>query len=91
MNYHEAKKIMGKNFIGPDELAFFSDKLNVPPLSRVPEIPYAEKLLKKLAKEYILILGIPKTKDGELLTLNNMRSSLGWDPAQHEPCFYNQD
>lgn len=91
MNYQEAKKIMGKNFIGPDELALIALSLNIAPLKNIPKIPHSEKLLKKLAKEYILILGVPKDKNGEPLTLNNMRSFLGYDPVVNEPCFYNQD
>ncbi|MBI5045416.1 MAG: hypothetical protein HZC14_00160 [Candidatus Niyogibacteria bacterium] len=96
MDISQAKKIMGKNFIGPDELQGIASKLGiVDPISfrkgKFPKIFFSEEYLKKNKRNYILILGIPKTKDGAHLTINKMRSDLGMDPNVSEPCFYNQD
>lgn len=94
MNITKAKKIMGKNFIGPAELKSIARHLNiVDPFSigEIPSLSFNQKELEKISKDYILILGIPFNAKKEKLTLNNMRSFLGLDPKMAEPCFYNQD
>jgi len=91
MKWQEAKKIMGKNFIGPDELTRVASELHIAPIKTVPTVPYDAKMLKKVSKEYVLILGVTKMSDGRPLTLNTMRNFFGHDPAISEPCFYNQD
>lgn len=91
MNWQEAKKIMGKNFIGLDELSLIAGELSNAPVSTIPKVHYEAKVLKKAAKDYLLIFGVTKMKDGKPLTLNNMRAHFGLDPAVSEPCFYNQD
>ena len=51
MNLKRAKKIMGKNFIGPDELGRIADILRLPGNligRRVPAIPFDEKTLKRI-------------------------------------------
>jgi hypothetical protein len=92
---NKAEMIMGRNFIGPDQLNMIKNKLGIMSSYEVnkaiPVIPFDEKLLEKCAEEYILVLSIPKANDGEPLTLNKMRSFLGTDPCIKEPCFYNQD
>ena len=86
---------MGKNFIGPEELRKISSKLNIADPSKfkksIPKIPFNLDYLKKIQRDYILILGIPKDKNNEKLTINNLCSIFGWNPAKSEPCFYNQD
>lgn len=91
MDYQEAKKIMGKNFIGPDELTSVAHELGIAPTTNIPKVSYDVKTLKKASKDYLLILGVAKMADGSPLTLNNMREFFGLDPAIKEPCFYNQD
>lgn len=91
MDYREARRIMGTNFIGPDELSTIAKEMNCRVPVRIPSIPYSAALLKKVATDHILILGTSKTRDGRPLTLNAMRAVFGWNPAAHEPCFYNQD
>ncbi|MEK7164990.1 MAG: YdcF family protein [Patescibacteria group bacterium] len=80
-----AKKIMGKNFIGPDELKAISAKLGiaVPVKSRIPRIPFTEEVLKKNRHNAVLILGAK-------LTINDLRARFGINP-KYKPCFYNQD
>lgn len=91
MNYHDAKKIMGKNFIGPDELTSIAEEMGIAQVKSVPNVNYDAQLLKKVAKDYVLVLGVAKTKNTQPLTLNFMRGHLGVDPSMSEPCFYNQD
>ncbi len=91
MKWQEAKNIMGKNFIGPDELTSIASELHIAPVKAVPTVPYDAQILKDVSKDYVLILGVTKMSDGRPLTLNNMRAHFGLDPAISEPCFYNQD
>lgn len=95
MDRLQAKKIMGENFIGPEELSKISSQLGIAnPLetnNNFPEIIFNEQYLQKIHQDYILILGIPTTKNNENLTINRMRLNFGWDSEKSEPCFYNQD
>lgn len=93
MTIQQAKKIMKKNFIGPEELSKISSRLGIadPDKKSIPKIKFSKQQLKKLSKDYILILGIPTAKNGTALTLNKMRQHFGLDPKRSEPCFYNQD
>lgn len=95
MDLLQAKKIMGRNFIGPEELSKIKKELKITdPLKfkkPIPKIPFSQDLLKKIRKNYILILGMPKNKEGGKLTINQMRDMFGWNPDKKEPCFYNQD
>ncbi len=95
MDITKAKKIMGKNFIGPVELGKIGSRLGViNPMKmklKIPKINFDERRLRKIRKDYILILGMPKNKQGKDLTLNCMRNFFGFNPGKSEPCFYNQD
>lgn len=95
MNIEQAKKIMGKNFIGPEELSAISSKLGIAdPIKskmRVPEITFPKTTLEREKKNAVLILGISKDKNGKSITINSMRARFGIDPKKSEPCFYNQD
>lgn len=90
----EAKKIMKNNFIGPEELESIADDLNISNkilIGHIPIIPFSQSTLKTVAKDYILILGVSKTKDKRPMTINSMRNFFGSDPKISEPCLYNQD
>lgn len=88
----EAKKILGRNFVGPNELLRINKRLKIlVPKNNLPKIPLKTKDLIKLKKDYILILGINKDKHGRPLTINRLREIFGLDPKKSEPCFYNQD
>ncbi|MBI3334884.1 MAG: hypothetical protein HY001_00070 [Candidatus Portnoybacteria bacterium] len=91
MNFSEAKRIMQRNFIGPDELNAIANAMGIHSPNDVPEIPFSGELLQREANNYLLMLGTAKNKNGESLTLATMRAYFGWDPGQKEPCFYNQD
>lgn len=95
IDFQKIKKVMGKNFIGPEELKKISRYFSVSdPFKigkKIPQIPFDLNYLKKINKEYILILGIPKDKDNQKLTINNMRLMFGSNSQKSEPSFYNQD
>ncbi len=86
----QAKTIMGKNFIGPDELKslkqfdFMNDE-------EVPSIPFSEEVLENCKNDYILILGKAFFQDGIPVSIHSMKRIFGKDPEISEPCFYNQD
>jgi hypothetical protein len=85
----KAREIMGKNFIGPDELK----TLKSFPLGEVEttEVPFSEKLLLTHDDTHILIFTPSKYENGKPITLNSLRERFGVDPAVSEPCMYNQD
>lgn len=91
----KAREIMGKNFIGLDELISIQEKMGIyipeELKNNCPSINFTEDTLEKNKDDYILILGIPYYKDRTPLTIVKMREHFGWDPDKSEPCFYNQD
>ncbi|HUT96474.1 MAG TPA: hypothetical protein VMW82_02825 [Candidatus Paceibacterota bacterium] len=93
--FEKIKKIMGKNFIGLKELNKISHYFKISNLPRsgrsIPDVPFNLNYLKKVRKDYILILGIPKDRQDQKLTINNLRLKFGYNPFKSEPCFYNQD
>ena len=91
MTISDAKKILGKNIVGPDELASVATKLHIVAPKNAPEIPFSKELLRKHKDNAILILGVGKDKNNNLLTINQFRTIFGVDPAVSEPCMYNQD
>lgn len=83
----EAEKIMGQNFIGPEQVNVLLqtiglDKIDVDTCSI---IPYEKKLLQEVAKSHILVYGSSK------VTILDLREHFGIEPEKKEPCFYNQD
>ncbi|MBI5221598.1 MAG: hypothetical protein HY979_02230 [Candidatus Magasanikbacteria bacterium] len=87
----EAKKIMGRNFIGFNEIKHFSSYLPLDFSFIIPAIPYGPEFLKDKQKDFLLILGCKNTKDGSLLTIKKIRDTFGVDPMKKEACLYNQD
>lgn len=88
----EARLIFKDNFIGLEQLNpilshFLPNKKSI---VHVPSITWGEKKLRPLAKDYILILGLPQW-GGIPITIRNMRDFFGLNPDVSEPCFYNQD
>lgn len=88
-----AQRIMGPNFIGPKEITFFLASLGKKAFdeSTIPNIPFTQERLAASAKDYMLVLTIPATKDGWILNISNLREAFGINPDKKEPCFYNQD
>ncbi len=87
----QVKNIMGKHFIGPIELARIADVLGIIPPKSFPEIPFGLNELQELKRDYILLLGSSHMKNGEELSLRTLIKHFGINPAEFEPCFYNQD
>lgn len=91
----QAREMLGKNFIGVEEIIKVAEWTNLPKKQEeygiIPPIPYGTDFLKTLQGDYILILGFPFDENRALLTLNALRDFYGVDPAIKEPCFYNQD
>jgi len=88
-SWNRLRDLFGKNFVGPDELCGLKQALEIPDV--IPEIPFSENLLRDFAGTHVLILSVPRTSQGELVTLLNLRNRFGIDPLVSEPCFYNQD
>lgn len=86
----KARAIMGKNFIGLEELREIS-WLEIDDVQLIPEIPYTENDLTQKKNDYMLILGLNKLSDGRKITIRNLLTIFGKDPEWEEPCFYNQD
>lgn len=93
MDIIQAKKIFKKNFIGPEELGSISRQLRIAkPSSRdLPLPPLTLPEAEKIGKDYLLLWGISRHRDGRPLTIISLRSIFGSNPARREPCFYNQD
>ncbi len=86
-----AKKILGINFIGPEELTLIADKMGIEIPSVIPVISFSLEELINKQKDYLLILGISQMKNGVSLTIKSLRDRFGINPDISEPCFYNQD
>jgi hypothetical protein len=86
-----ARKIMGSNFIGTDELSKVSVLMGIAMPDEIPGIPFGQRELENRSHDSILILITNKTIDGNPLTINVLRNKLGTNPDIFEPCFYNQD
>ncbi len=91
----QAREIMGKNFIGAEEILKVAEWTNLPKkvedYETIPAIPYGADFLKTLRGNYVLILGFPFDENRTPLTLNALRNFYGIDPTIKEPCFYNQE
>ena len=85
----DARRIMGHNFIGADELqsSFYYPAC----VTVVPEIPYLAEELEEKKNDYLLILGVSTFNDGKPITIRVLIELFGDDPSVFEPCFYNQD
>lgn len=88
----EARLIFKENFIGIEELLLLLERFH-PEIDMqlcIPEIHWNKNVLESLAKNYMLILGLPSW-GGVNLNIRNLRNVFGLDPEISEPCFYNQD
>lgn len=90
IDFTEAKRIMGNNCIGAEELSKIKQmKLSIPDV--IPEVPFSKEFLVKKKDDYLLILGVSKFSDGAPVTIRNLQKIFGKNPEIIEPCFYNQD
>ena len=86
-----AQKIMGNNFIGPDDLKGISDIMGVEIPAVIPDIRFSPEELEAKKDKCMLIFVVGKLKNGSPLCINALRTKFGIDPDIFEPCFYNQD
>ena len=90
VSIEEAKEIMGKNFIGVDELRKMKEmRLRIP--TELLEIKFSVDALNEKKDDYLLMLGLSEFDNGEPVNIRNMIRIFGKDPEIKEPCFYNQD
>ena len=90
----EAREILGKDFVGKEELVLFMRGLGVESdlWDRVslPSISFSVSDLEDLGGDYLLLYGASSV--GNIaFSLRTLRDAFGIDPAVSEPCFYNQD
>lgn len=90
-NIKEARQLFGENFIGADEISKFAPDFGVQLPINVPAILYSKSELEAHTTDSILILGVEKMGDGKSLNLMSLRERFGSNPADFQPCFYNQD
>lgn len=85
-----AKKIMGENFIGVEELSSMKDfTLQMP--DAIPTIPFSEEEIERKKNDYLLILGISELSNRNPVNIKTLIDIFGKNPNVKEPCFYNQD
>ncbi len=88
--FDEAYGIMGDNIIGPDELSII-DNMQFTLDGVKPFIPFEKREIEKKKDEYLLIYAADRFGNKKSVTIRNMKETLGENPNQYEPCFYNQD
>lgn len=86
----EAKKIMGSNIIYPDELCAIKE-LDLFVKEENTVIPFSIDEIKAKSKDYILIYGCSKFKNGQSVNIKNLKKIFGDNPERKMPCFYFQD
>lgn len=89
-NYALAKRVMGDNLVGIDEIKAAKPlKFSIP--DTIPEVPFSIEELEQKKAEYLLIFGVSRFDNGNAVTIRNIQKIFGKDPDIMEPCFYNQD
>lgn len=91
-----AKQIFGQNFLGIEEIESIADKLglyyNKEIMKRFADIPYSQEELLQKKDTHVLFFVQNKSNQKDLkISINYLKSILGSDPSESEPCFYNQD
>lgn len=84
----EAKEIMGKNFIGPDELWHFTLK-ELKLDKSLDSVPYSREELIERKEKYLLIYGASEFADNTPVTIHNIKNLISANNVT--PGFYNQD
>ena len=92
-NLADARAVFGGDLLGPEEIRDISARSGWTRGSlETPRVP--EMILEAGRREpgaYLLLLGPASMNDGSPVTLRALRDWFGMDPAESEPCFYNQD
>ena len=91
VSIEEATKIMGKeNIITPKDLILLKD-LAFDFNKNILPIPFTLCELRKKSKDYLLIYGCSKLKNGLSTNILNLKKIFGDKPNAKTPCFYFQD
>lgn len=88
MEISVAKKIMGNNFIGPDELAKIQDSFPVLIPDEIPKIEFSEQELMERRDTHVLILCVELFADGKPINIIEIKNII---EKNERVCFYNQD
>tara|TARA_B100001113_G_C21076752_1_gene608022 strand:- start:404 stop:1054 length:651 start_codon:yes stop_codon:yes gene_type:complete len=93
-NFSLAKRILGEDFIGPNELNNISENSGLEKiinLNSIPVLDLSEQELKNLKdNNLILLLVYPKMKNKKFLSLKNLKDFYGSN-RMDSVGFYNQD
>lgn len=87
MDYKYAKKLFGKNIIGPDEFKNFPSTFKLPKITEEIDIHIDNLDYSK----YILLFGPNLMEDGSKLNINKMLNIFGKKSSKNQVAFYNQD
>ena len=86
----EAREIMGKGFMGPEEIKTAFDFEPAP--STIPEIPFDRSELQRAAElGQMLVLRVGKTVDGKPMTMDKIRDILSNKVKDGGKVLYNTD
>ncbi len=89
MEISTAKKIMGYNFIGPEELTKIKCDLDLCLSANIPAIDFKEEELEKVKDTHLLVLCVSSFSDGTPINIENIKTVIG--NRKSAPFFYNQD
>ena len=89
MEVSTAKKIMGSNFIGLNELCLLSDVFDLETEFSIPSIDFDENFLLEKNKTHLLLLCVSSFKNSNPVTIRNIRNII--IERKEAPFFYNQD
>jgi hypothetical protein len=91
-SHSEARRIMGPNFLGPEEINCTGlDFLYNSGSRSLPSLPFKAEFLQSVAESHILIFGYKRTFSEELITLEFLRSKFSAEDFSKAPRFYSQD
>ena len=84
-NQSRARAIMGKSFLGPEEVEkHFGVRFTEAERERVRDIPYSQATLRACKDSHILFLGIERDDRDKTLTICRLREMF---PSSGQPCF----
>ena len=90
MTQRDARKIMGNNFIGIDDVArYLRISISKKTHSILQQIPYSKITLQTLKDNHILFPGVSEDNKGNPITIMSIRDTFGTD-SDNQPCFYPQ-
>ncbi len=89
MEESKAREILGRSFIGTDELKRIEGVFSLELPAHIPEFSFDEQFLKEHKDTHILILCVPKFSNGKDISISEIRNRIA--SYNGNPRFYNQD